>query len=288
MTFRFSSLGRDDEGRRYFTFSPSVIEKEAASDTISDDLEEVGTAPKKSTGGGRGRRGAAFVSGGVGAMDESKREELWNWNWFVAVWGRRPEGAVIAPDPHHDEGEDGDTTDGEEEDEGEGERWWAFWRPEDIRNLSRWIAHCHGLDHEDDDHNPKGGDKTKSSIGNHKTSNGLLIPPAGPSTTASSTVDAFSDRESTTNLNHDAKEVDENHETDDTSTDEAGREGSPLTDFDESGDESGNKKLLDAPPNGKPSERAVKELVGALSGYAQLLEWRVQRGERERRARQKV
>ena len=263
------------------------MEKEAALDIASDDLEEVGTAPKKSTGGGRSRRGTAFVSGGVGAMDESKREELWNWSWFVAVWGRRPEGAVVAPDPHRDE--DGETTDEEDdddEDEGElggSERWWAFWRPEDIRNLSRWIAHRHGLDHEDDENDGREGNKVKSSTGNNKPSNGLLVPLAGPSTAASSTVDAFSDRASTVNLDHDAMEVDD----DNANTDGAGREGSPLTDFDESGDESGNKKLLDVPPNGKPSQRAVKELVSGLSGYAQLLEWRVQRGERERKARQK-
>jgi hypothetical protein len=292
LTSRFSSLGRDDEGRRYFAFSPSILEKEAASDTISDDLEEVGIAPKKSTGGGRGRRGTAFVSGAVGVMDKSKREELWNWDWFIAVWGRRPEGAVVAPDPHRDEDEDGDATDHDEDDEGEGlaggsERWWAFWRPDDIRNLSRWIAHRHGLDHEHDDHSLEEGDKIKSDTGNNKTSNGLLIPLAGPSTAASSTADALSDRVSTANRGHDLMEVDEDRETDNTNTDGPGEEGSPLTDFDESGDEGGNKKLLDGPPNGKPSQRAVKELVSGLSGYAQLLEWRVRRGERERKARQK-
>jgi len=261
------------------------MEKEAAFDTISDDLEEVGTAPKKSTGGGRSRRGAAFVSGGVGAMDEAKREELWNWNWFVAVWGRGPEGVVVAPDPHRDE-EDGDTTDDGEDDEGKGglrsERWWAFWRPQDIRNLSRWIAHRYGLDHEDDDRDAQERDKTKSSTRNNKT-NGVLIPLAGPSTAASSTVDAFSDRASMANLDHDAIEVDDDRET---ANGHGPGEGSPLTDFDESGDENGNK-LLDAPPNCKPSQRAVGELVSALGGYAQLLEWKVQRGERERKARQK-
>lgn len=267
------------------------MEKEAALEIISDDLEDVGTAPKKATGGGRGRRGTAFGSGGVGTMDEPKREELWNWNWFVAVWGRRPEGAVVAPDPHHDEG-DGDTTDDDDEDYegksglGGSERWWAFWRPGDIRNLSRWLAHRHGLDHEDDDHDVKEGDKVKPTTGN-KTSNSLSIPLAGPSTAASSTTDAFSDRASMENLGHGAMEADDDQETDNTNTDGAGREGSPLTDFDESGDETGNKKLLDTPPNGKPSQRAVKELVSGLNGYAQLLEWRVQRGERERKARLK-
>ena len=222
-------------------------------------------------------------------MDEAKREELWNWNWFVAVWGRRPEGAVVAPDPHCEDGDATDDDDDDEEGEGEdehrgGERWWAFWRPEDIRNLSRWIAHAHGLGHEDDNHDAKERERAKSSVGNNGTSNGLLHPSTGPSTAASSTADAFSDRASTTNLDHGAMEVDDDHETD---THESGGEGSPLTDIDDSGDESGNKKLLDAPPNGKPSRRAVKELVSALGGYAQLLEWRVKRGERERKARQK-
>ena len=264
------------------------MEKEAASDIIHDDLEEVGTAPKKSAGGTRSRRGGAFTSGGVGAMDESKREELWNWDWFVAVWGRKPEGAIVAPDPHRDD-DDGDTTDGDDEDdEGEdghpgSDGWWAFWRPEDIRNLSRWIAYRNGLEHEDDDHGPKAGDKKAPHATHHMASNGHLIPPTGPST-ASSTVDALSDRESTNPVHY---EVDDDETDDDTNTNGIPREGSPLTDFDESSDESGNKKLMDSPPNSKPSERAVKELVSALSGYAQLLEWRVQRGERERKARQR-
>lgn len=222
-------------------------------------------------------------------MDESRREELWNWNWFVAVWGRRPEGAVVAPDPHHDE-DGGDTTDDEEDEDEDGhagsERWWAFWQPADIRNLSRWIAHRHDLDHEDYNHDLKEGDKVGIHPA-HKASNGLLVPPIGPSTAASSTVDALSDRASAANFDHDAMEVDGDHETDNTDAEGPPREGSPLTDFDESGDESGNKKLLDSPPNGKPSQRSVKELVNALSGFAQLLEWKVQRGERERKARQK-
>jgi len=258
------------------------MEKEAASDIVSDDLEDVGTAAKRSTGGGR-RRGTAFASGGVGAMDESKREELWNWDWFVAVWGRRPDGAVIAPDLHQDEDSvDGDKSDEEEagEDGHEGsERWWAFWRPEDIRNLSRWIAYRHGLEHEDDNRDSKGGN-TVPHVTHQKAPNGLAT---GPSTTASSTADALSDRASA-NFDHDVMEGDE---TGDADTDGMSMEGSPLTDFDESGDESGDKKLMDIPPNGKPTQRAVKELVSALSGYAQLLEWRVQRGERERKARQR-
>lgn len=58
-------------------------------------------------------------------------------------------------------------------------------------------------------------------------------------------------------------EVDEDHQ-----TGEAPGEASLLTGFDGSGDNRGNKKLLDFRPNGKPARRAVKELVGALSGYA--------------------
>lgn len=263
------------------------MERETSLDIISDDLGEVGTAPRKSTGGGR-RRGTAFTSGAVGAMDESKREELWNWDWFVAVWGRRPEGAVIAHNPDQDE-DGGNTTDGDEdhedhESEGEhrsGERWWAFWRPEDIRNLSRWIAYSHELEHEDDNRDLKATEKAAFHAMHHKASIGLLYPPTGHSATAS-TVDTFSDRAST-NFDRDAMAVDE---TDNTNTDGVPEEGSPLTDFDESDDESGHE-LMDSPPNGKLSQRAVKELVNALSGYAQLLEWRVQRGERERKAKQR-
>ena len=264
-TSRFSSLGRDDEGRQYFAFSPSLTEREAAEEIISY------------TEGGRGRRGTVLASGSVRTMDESKREELWNWDWFVAVRGRRPADATVAPDLYQDE-YDGDTTDDED---GKSERWWAFWRPEDIRNLSGWIAYRHGLEHEGDDHDFK-GEKIVPHVARHKTSNGLLVPPTGTSTT-SSTADALSE---SSNLNHDAMKIEET-DNENTDTDGIPGEGSPLTDFDESEDESGIKKLMDFPQNGKPSRKAVEELISALSGYAQLLEWRVQRGERERKARQR-
>jgi len=73
---RFSPFGNDGEWRGHFVFLPSAMEKDAASDTTLGDPEEVGTEPKKSTRGSRGRRAAGFVSRGAGAMDESKREEF--------------------------------------------------------------------------------------------------------------------------------------------------------------------------------------------------------------------
>ena len=57
-----------------------------------------------------------------------------HWSWFLAVWGSKPEGAVI----------DGDNE--EDEDEEDVERWWGFWDPAEISRLAEWHAVKHGFD----------------------------------------------------------------------------------------------------------------------------------------------
>jgi len=109
-TFRFRSLGTDEEGR------------------ILIDGETV-QKPK------RGRK----AGGGVVSVDESQRKALRHWSWFVAVWGRKPADA-IAVGNEEDVGMSYD----------EKEEWWGFWEPDQIRNLAQWIAMRNGLHEEVD------------------------------------------------------------------------------------------------------------------------------------------
>lgn len=116
---RFAPLGQDLEGRLYYAMSPAYGESEAATDLIrlkKDSRPKIG-------------RKRLFT--------EQDREEMQRWSWFVAVWGKKPEGAEEAKN-------DDDDDDEEEQDEGE-ETWWGFWQPEEIKKLSEWLAVKSGL-----------------------------------------------------------------------------------------------------------------------------------------------
>jgi hypothetical protein len=115
---RFAPLGQDLDGRVYYAISPAVGEIEAAGQLIRGKH----TRPKI----GRKR-----------LFGDEDREELQRWSWFIAVWGRKPEGAEEAM---KDEDEDED----EQLDEDE-KAWWGFWQPEEIKKLSAWLAIKSGL-----------------------------------------------------------------------------------------------------------------------------------------------
>jgi hypothetical protein len=125
-TLRFAPIGTDDEGRVYYALSPGLTERESAAALIN------GNAPKKPR-----RRGGP---GGSVYLDEEERKLFIKWSWFVAVWGKIPEGATIATD----EGKDEEADDGEE-------KWWGFWEPEKIRELALWITIRNGLDESAED-----------------------------------------------------------------------------------------------------------------------------------------
>lgn len=111
---RFSPLGGDNEGRIYFVVSPGVGESEAAVQLINGKDTRVKIGRKR-------------------VFTEDDRREMQRWSWFVAVWGKKPEGALEAESLDTDD--DGD----DERDENE-ECWWGFYQPEEITKLADWLA----------------------------------------------------------------------------------------------------------------------------------------------------
>lgn len=120
-TARFGPLGTDDEGRVYYALTPGLGEREAAAALIYGESQS--------------KRSKKIV-GGVSSLDEKERESLTSWSWFVAVWGKKPAGAVLEDEEELDDGE---------------EKWWGFSRPQQIKELAQWIASKHGLDGVEED-----------------------------------------------------------------------------------------------------------------------------------------
>ncbi|CAL1707212.1 unnamed protein product [Somion occarium] len=107
---RYGPLGRDSEGRIYYALSPGMAETDAAIQLIKGKVVKVKFGRKK---------------GGVTIED---RKDMQRWSWFLAVWGRKPEGAEEA------KGEDGDVLMDDDS-----ERWWGFWDPMEIHKLAAWL-----------------------------------------------------------------------------------------------------------------------------------------------------
>lgn len=115
---RFMPIGRDPEGRVYYALSPGAAERDSASRLLGGKDVKVKFGRKR------------------GPFTEDDRKE--RWSWFVAVWGRKPPGAIVAKN-EDDESQD------EDEDE---PRWWCFWDQKEITNLADWLSMKHGLDNE--------------------------------------------------------------------------------------------------------------------------------------------
>lgn len=116
---RFGPLGTDDGGRSYYALSPGIAEREWATAVISGEKLK------------RSRK----VVGGVVSLEEAQRESLTCWSWFLAIYGKKPEGAEV---------DDDDRDNGEK-------KWWGFWQADSIKELAHWIALKNGLDDEDED-----------------------------------------------------------------------------------------------------------------------------------------
>lgn len=108
---RYRELGRDHEGRVYYVLTPGPVEREAASQLLAGGDGKVKFTKKR------------------GAVTVDERKGMEKWSWFVGVWGRRPEGALMT--------EDDEESDEEQE---EKEEWWGFWDPEEIKKVAEWIA----------------------------------------------------------------------------------------------------------------------------------------------------
>jgi hypothetical protein len=125
---RFGSLGRDHEGRTYWSLSPGGIERDNALQSIISGKENVALAKKARRGKKKGR-------------STEDREEMRDWSWFIGVWGKRP---PLEETTNAEKKGDEDSDDSDDEDEDE-ERWWGFWEPDQIKNLAEWIGHQAGL-----------------------------------------------------------------------------------------------------------------------------------------------
>ncbi|PCH43383.1 hypothetical protein WOLCODRAFT_138306 [Wolfiporia cocos MD-104 SS10] len=110
---RYAPLGQDHDGRMYYALAPSEAERGAATQLIAGKDGKVKLGRRR-------------------AITPEERKSMRRWSWFVAVWGRVPEGAVKARDEDDDE---------DEADDADAERWWGFWEPEQIKMVADWIAY---------------------------------------------------------------------------------------------------------------------------------------------------
>lgn len=138
---RFAPLGRDVDGRVYYTLTPGLAERDAALECVKGEGR-----------GGKRRRLTPRV------ISERDRKEMGKWSWAVMVWGRMPEGAVKL------------TKDEEADEVGNGESWWGFWEPEQVRRLADYVARTGGLTEEDEE--------TSST---HASTNGTKARPSNAS-----------------------------------------------------------------------------------------------------------
>jgi hypothetical protein len=98
-------LGTDPTGREYWTLTPGFPEREHAEDLLGlrTPLEVPRTAKER----------ADYME--KATKSEAERRKMDQWSWLVAVWGS---------EPGSDTGE---------------QRWWGFWKPEDIEQLANWV-----------------------------------------------------------------------------------------------------------------------------------------------------
>lgn len=153
---RFSPLGIDHDGRVYYALTPSFAEQEAALALLKGD--------KKKSGKAKGRA----------RVDDDDRQACEKWGWFVAVYGKKPpaeKGAAAEVKKKAEDEDEAGPDDGQE-------KFWAFWEPEEVRKMAKWIELKNGLDKEE-----KAKPKGKSSAANAKTKDAFAVKPTPKSPT---------------------------------------------------------------------------------------------------------
>ncbi|KAI0949235.1 hypothetical protein AcW1_008909 [Taiwanofungus camphoratus] len=226
---RFTPLGQDHEGRVYYAMTPGPGEREAALRLIA------------------GKGGKVKISRRRGGFSKDDRKSMRWWSWFIAVWGRMPEGALQAKD-------DDDSEEDEEDENEDADAWWGFWDPEEIRRVAEWIAMKCEL--EDGESERRGSAASAMDKGKGVE---------GRSSIASST--------SSRNSGPDPREP---SPLSDISSDEGDDQDSSDS------DPEGNDALYEGirtDSNGKPlpTQHELHNLVKGLEDYAALLQWRIQR-----------
>ncbi|KAJ3549721.1 hypothetical protein NM688_g5151 [Phlebia brevispora] len=228
---RFAPLGRDNDGRIYYALNAGPGEFEASLQLV------------------RGKDSRIKIGRRRGPWTADDRRGLQKWSWFVAVWGRKPEGAKI---PEEDEDED--------EDDHE-DAWWGFWQPEEILKLAEWISRKSDLREE-----PKEKDKTARADGHLQRAKPSANGKTKGNGSRGRTVSAMS---SLTSL----------------SSSRSARELSPLSDLssDEEGGDDDEETADESNTQGPPNVQELRGLVKGLREYAEMLQWRAGRVMRDAR-----
>ncbi|KAI9067407.1 hypothetical protein FKP32DRAFT_1609544 [Trametes sanguinea] len=232
---RFAPLGRDTDGRVYFALTPGMIEREAAVDLLEGGTGEVRWGKRR------------------GVADEAQRKRLRHWSWFLAVYGRKPEGAQVA----NSVGGDGNVGVGAEEEDGDAEGWWGFWQPEEVAKLSEWLAAKYGIDIEA---------KRLPKASNEGTATKPRGRPSNASSAADTSYEASSSRfRSFASLNRDSSDYE--------------AEYAPSSNSSHAEDELYMR--VDAGGEPVPTRQDLVGLVRGLVDYADLLDWRIKHASKD-------
>ncbi|KAI0355707.1 hypothetical protein OH77DRAFT_1511521 [Trametes cingulata] len=243
---RFAPLGRDTDGRVYYTLTPGMIEREAALDLLEGGKGEVKLGKRR------------------GVADEAQRRRMRHWSWLLAVWGRKPQDAsVVKLEEDDDEAEGGDE---------DAERWWGLWQPEEVSKLSQWLAIKHGIDleakrlakdpedaafaeHEQDAGRDAEQDNDKQRRG--RPSNASSVAETSFSGASRSGPRTFTSMNKDTSDEEDVGSISDGEDDEDVIMN------------------------LDARGEPVPRKQDLKALVKGLQEYADLLEWRIKRASKE-------
>ncbi|KAM5540200.1 hypothetical protein V8D89_006019 [Ganoderma adspersum] len=273
---RFGPLGRDAEGRVYFAVTPGVVEREAAVELLE------------------GGKGGVKFGRRKGVVERGERERMRYWSWFVAVWGKKPEGALVTKSGgakavvDNEEKKEGDS--GEKEgDSGEKEReswekaaeegekadqedhrkdedteqWWGFWEPEEVGKLAEWLAMRHGINLETKLVPKSSEDATILGVEERQEGNKASKPRGRPSIASS----AASSMRASFNVSDSEGESEDDRDQD---------EG------DENVDADGDVLMrVDAHGEPVPTKRDLRKLARGLKEYSEMLAWRIKRASKD-------
>ncbi|KAH9951550.1 hypothetical protein B0H21DRAFT_716488 [Amylocystis lapponica] len=220
---RFSALGRDHEGRVYYALTPGAAEREAALQLLAGKDGKVRIR----------RRG----------LTEEDRQGMRRWSWFIAVWGKAPNGAIIHKDDDDDDDEDEDM---------ENDRWWGFWQPEEVKKVAEWIAIKCDLGEDDSRHVSE------------ELENGPIVRKD-----KGKAVDRFASVTDTLASLDQSREPSPLSDISSNEDEEA----------DEDDEELYDGMCVDSDGRPVPTKHNLHELVRGLQEYADLLQWRIQRVE---------
>ncbi|KAJ3007977.1 hypothetical protein NUW54_g3334 [Trametes sanguinea] len=205
-----------------------MIEREAAVDLLEGGTGEVRWGKRR------------------GVADEASRKRMRHWSWFLAVYGRKPEGAQVA----NSVGGDGNAG------------------PEEVAKLSEWLAAKYGIDIE-----AKRLPKASNEGTAVDSSEPAMVPetktrgrPSNASSAADTSYEASSSRfRAFASLNRETSD----HEA----------EYTPSSNSSDADDELYMR--VDAGGDPVPTRQDLVGLVRSLADYADLLDWRIKHASKD-------